>query len=71
MFKALKIPREQRSFAARGAQTVAEASAADRRDTPTKGASPEPGKAGVNLDQMGRYGNLKQNMTAHRNVMDH
>ncbi|CAN5325217.1 hypothetical protein BH09PSE1_BH09PSE1_08720 [soil metagenome] len=68
MTKSLKIPKEQRSFAARGAQSVADA--ADRRDRMTGVQSSRPGDADVNLDEMGRYGNLKQNMTAHRNVME-
>jgi hypothetical protein len=70
MSKSLKIPKEQRSFAARGAQSVSEAQASDRRDGVTGVQSGQPGDADVNLNEMGRYGNLKQNMTAHRNVME-
>ncbi|CAN5380782.1 hypothetical protein BH10PSE1_BH10PSE1_23930 [soil metagenome] len=70
MTKSLKIPKEQRSFAARGAQSVEQAAASDRRDATTGVQSGQPGDPDVNLDEMGRYGNLKQNMTAHRNVME-
>ena len=65
MTRAPQPPREQRSFADRGAQLKDEA-AADRRDRATGVQSGQPGDADVNLSQQGRYGNLQQNLTTHR-----
>ncbi len=65
MTRAPQPPREQRSFADRGAQLKDEA-AADRRDRTNGVQSGQPGDADVNLSQQGRYGNLQQNLTTHR-----
>lgn len=71
MTRTPKIPREQRSFAARGAQAVDDAALTqDRRDTLTGVQSGQPGDADVNLGEQGRYGNLKQNLTTHWKVQD-
>ena len=58
-----KIPREQRSFSDRGEKPLDEAQA-DRRDLATGAQSGAPGDADVNLDTQGRFGNLRQNLTA-------
>lgn len=63
MTHAPKIPKEQRSFADKGARTQGEAMSADRRDLETNAQSGQPGDADVNLDTQGRFGNLKQNLT--------
>lgn len=65
-----KIPKEQRSYADHGAASVEEAASSDRRDRETGVQSGQPGDSDVNLDEQGRYGNLKQNLTAIRNVQD-
>jgi len=65
------IPREQRAFAGRGGGPGEDpALSNDRRDTLTGVQSPDPGDADVNLDQQGRFGNLKQNLTARHRVQD-
>ena len=63
MTHAPKIPKEQRSFADRGAKSATDAVNADRRDLETGVQSSQPGDADVNLDTQGRFGNLRQNMT--------
>lgn len=70
MIKALKIPKEQRSFAARGAQSVEDAAASGRYE-PLSG-KPAGGlvQTSMNLDEMGRYGNLKQNTTSQLKIQD-
>lgn len=65
-----KVPKEQRSFADKGARTVQEAMSADRRDLGTGTQSGQPGDADVNLDTQGRFGNLRQNLTTHWKVQD-
>lgn len=75
MTKALNIPKERRGFAPREArsveaQSVEDGAPSDRRDAMTGLQSDQPGDADANLDQMGRYGNLKQNMTARMKVQD-
>lgn len=70
MSHAPRIPKEQRSFADRGGQSVEQAMSSDRRDLATGVQSGEPGDADVNLDTQGRYGNLRQNMTTHWKVQD-
>lgn len=65
MTRAPQPPREQRSFADRGAQLKDEV-VADRRDRANGVQSGQPGDADVNLSQQGRYGNLQQNLTTHR-----
>lgn len=72
MSHAPKIPREQRSFADKGARPPAEPTTEDRRDHETETRTGEPAdadvNADVNLDQRGRFGNLNQNLTAHWKV---
>lgn len=70
MGTAPKIPKEQPSFADHGAADVDDNSLADCRDRETGVQSPQPGDADVNLDEQGRYGNLKQNLTTHRMVRE-
>ena len=70
MTHAPRIPKEQRSFADKGARTTEQAMAADRRDLATGAQSGQPGDADVNLDTQGRFGNLRQNMTAQWKVQD-
>jgi hypothetical protein len=65
-----KVPREQLSFADKGARPVEDAMNADRRDLATGAQSGQPGDADVNLDTQGRFGNLKQNLTTHWKVQD-
>jgi hypothetical protein len=65
-----KIPKEQRSFADKGATPVGDAARTDRRDRETGVQSGQPGDADVNLKQQGRFGNLKQNLTTHWQVQD-
>ncbi|HYD27840.1 hypothetical protein [Brevundimonas sp.] len=65
-----KVPREQRSFADKGAQPVQDAMSADRRDLSTGAQSGQPGDADVNLETQGRFGNLKQNLTTQWKVQD-
>ena len=64
MTKSLKVPKEQRSFADHGCQSVDDAAMSDdRRDLATGTQSSQPGDADVNLGQQGRFGNIRQNMT--------
>lgn len=70
MSHAPKIPKEQRSFADKGARPLTEAMSDDRRDLATGAQSGQPGDADVNLDQQGRFGNLHQNLTTHWKVQD-
>lgn len=70
MTHAPKIPKEQRSFADRGARSAEAAMSADRRDLETGVQSGQPGDADLNLDTQGRFGNLRQNLTTHWKVQD-
>lgn len=70
MTHAPRIPKEQRSFADKGARTVEQAMSADRRDLATGAQSGQPGDADVNLDTQGRFGNLRQNLTTQWKVQD-
>ena len=65
-----KVPKEQLSFADKGARTTEDAMNADRRDLATGAQSGQPGDADVNLDTQGRFGKLKQNLTAQWKVQD-
>ncbi len=56
-----KIPQDQQSPGAQAED--ADAVRADRRDRETGAQSGQPGDADVNLDQQGRFGNAKQNLT--------
>jgi len=70
MTQAPKIPGEQRSFADKGAKPAAEAMSDDRRDLETEIKTGQPGDADVNLEEQGRFGNLRQNLTTHWKVQD-
>ena len=70
MTHAPRVPKEQTSFAAKGARSVEDAANADRRDLGTGAQSGQPGDADVNLDTQGRFGNLKQNLTNQWKVQD-
>ena len=70
MTHAPKIPKEQRSFADKGAKSAAEAMSDDRRDLETEIQTGQPGDADVNLNEQGRFGNLRQNLTTHWKVQD-
>lgn len=70
MSHAPKIPQDQMSPADKGAQHPEDAINADRRDLKTGAQSAQPGDADVNLDQQGRFGNLKQNLTNQHKVQD-
>lgn len=70
MTHALKIPKEQRSFADKGALSDSNDLHEDRRDVSTGPQPGQPGDGDVNLDQQGRFGNLKQNLTTHWKVQD-
>jgi len=65
-----KIPKEQRSFADKGALSDANDLHEDRRDVSTGPQPGQPGDADMNLDQQGRFGTLKQNLTTHWKVQD-
>lgn len=62
MTQAPKIPPEQQSFPAEKPDIPGES--VDRRDTRTDVHDGQPGDAGVNTDQQGRFGNIRQNTTA-------
>jgi len=70
MTHAPRVPKEQSSFADRGARPVDEAANSDRRDLHTNVQSGQPGDADVNLATQGRFGNLKQNLTNQWKVQD-
>ena len=61
------IPKEQRSFTSRDAAGEPDT---DRRDLATGLQSGQPGDADANLDQQGRFGNIRQNMTTHWKTQD-
>jgi len=58
-----KIPKEQRSFADRGARSEVDGQQMDRRDLRTDAQSGQPGDADVNTETQGRFGDIKQNTT--------
>jgi hypothetical protein len=70
MTHAPRIPREQRSDADKGGLAVKDAADSDRRDLETEIQTGQPGDSDVNLEEQGRFGNLKQNLTKQRNVQD-
>ncbi len=70
MTHAPRIPKEQRSYADKGVQAVESAADSDRRDLETEIQTGQPGDSGINLDEQGRFGNLKQNLTNQRKVQD-
>lgn len=61
MTKAPKIPPEQQSFA--GQKPEVEGDSGDRRDRRTDVHDGQPGDAGINTAEQGRFGNLRQNTT--------
>ena len=61
MTKAPKIPPEQQSFA--GQKPDIEGESRDRRDNRTDLHDGQPGDAGVNTDEQGRFGDINQNTT--------
>ena len=70
MTHAPRIPKEQRSYADKGGQAVDDAADSDRRDLETEIQTGQPGDSDVNLDEQGRFGNLKQNLTNQWKVQD-
>jgi len=70
MTHAPRIPKEQRSYADKGDRPPEQAMHEDRRDAETGVQSGQPGDADVNLDEQGRFGNLKQNLTAQWKVQN-
>lgn len=63
MTHAPRIPKEQRSYADKGLKSAGDAVDSDRRDIETEIQTGQPGDSDVNLDEQGRFGNLKQNLT--------
>lgn len=61
MTKAPKIPKEQRSFA--GDKAEVSGGKAERRDMRTDVRDGQPGDAGINTAEQGRFGDIKQNTT--------
>ncbi len=61
MSQAPKIPAEQQGFP--GAKPDISGRSADRRDVRTDVHDGQPGDAGVNTGQQGRFGNIRQNTT--------
>lgn len=61
MSKTPKIPKEQSSFAADKAAGSDEN--VDRRDQRTDIRDGQPGDAGINTAEQGRFGDIKQNTT--------
>ncbi|KQY86530.1 MULTISPECIES: hypothetical protein [unclassified Brevundimonas] len=70
MTHAPRIPKEQRSYADKGANAAPDAGDSDRRDLETEIQTGQPGDSDVNLDEQGRFGNLKQNLTNQWKVQD-
>lgn len=60
MSKTPPIPPEQRQF---GSTADGKGPPPDRRDLKTGLQSGQPGDADANLDQQGRFGNARQNLT--------
>lgn len=63
MTHAPRIPKDQRSDADGGGKPADAAADSDRRDLETEIQNGQPGDSDVNLDEQGRFGNLKQNLT--------
>ena len=70
MTHAPRIPKEQRSYADKGGKSVTDAADSDRRDLETEIQTGQPGDADINLEEQGRFGNLKQNLTNQWQVKD-
>ena len=60
MSKTPPIPAEQRAF---GKQATQQDIHPDRRDLKTGLQSGQPGDADTNLEEQGRFANIKQNLT--------
>lgn len=65
-----RIPKDQRSDADKGRTPADAAADSDRRDLETEIQTAQPGDSDVNLDEQGRFGNLKQNLTNQWQVRD-
>jgi hypothetical protein len=61
MSKAPKIPPEQQGLA--GQKADVSGTSGDRRDQRTDVQDGQPGDAGINTDEQGRFGDIKQNTT--------
>ncbi len=61
MSKAPRIPKEQRAFA--GDKADLDSQSVDRRDMRTDVRDGQPGDAGINTKEQGRFGDIKQNTT--------
>jgi len=71
MTKPLNVSGEDRSFGDRGALSVDEPVVArGRRDVLTRARPGPPGDADFAPGAQGRYGDLQQNLTARRRVME-
>ena len=70
MTHAPRTPKEQRSYADKGGKSVTDAADSDRRDLETEIQTGQPGDADINLEEQGRFGNLKQNLTNQWQVKD-
>jgi len=70
MTHAPRIPKEQRSYADKGGTVSEDVADSDRRDLETEIQTGQPGDSDVNLDEQGRFGNLKQNLTNRWKVQD-
>jgi hypothetical protein len=68
MSKMPKVPKEQRAFSGEKAELDGEP--VDRRDNRTDVRDGQPGDAGVNTAEQGRFGNIAQNTTHQGNVQD-
>ena len=61
MSKMPKVPKEQRQFV--GQKTEVDGQSIDRRDERTDVRDGQPGDAGINTAEQGRFGDIKQNTT--------
>jgi len=61
---------QRRRQNARQEQARQHAADSDRRDLETEIQTGQPGDADINLDEQGRFGNLKQNLTNQWKVQD-
>lgn len=68
MAKAPPIPEEQRAF--KDQRPDIEGSTQGRRDEKTELQSSQPGDDDVNLDEQGRFANIRQNTTHQGNQQD-
>jgi len=68
MAKAPPIPKEQRAF--KGQRPDIEGSTQGLRDEKTGLQSSQPGDDDTNLEEQGRFGNIRQNTTHQGNQQD-